>query len=76
MPFTPMSDKRHTIKIEQELFLAHALLTLLISNAARSFAGGLTRSLALAAAACLRTFFQITSFDSLNSLHKRTTSFI
>ena len=48
------------------LFLA---LALLVGNAAAGLASGLAGSLALAAAAVLGAFAQVTGFDGLNMLH-------
>jgi hypothetical protein len=49
--------------------LVFCVLALLICNAARSFASGLARSLALTAATVLNGFSNILSFNCLNSAH-------
>ena len=51
------------------VFLVFALL---ISNAARSLASGLARSLALATTAVLNGLSYILGFDSLDSAHDET----
>jgi hypothetical protein len=51
-----------------------AVLALLVSHAAGGLASGLAGSLALAAAAGLNALGQVTSSNSLNTLHDRNLS--
>ena len=51
------------------LLLADALLALLVSNTAGSFASGLAGGLAFAATAGLDAGFQVASLDGLDSFH-------
>ena len=52
-----------------KLFLLLGLLALLIGNAAAGLAGGLARSLALAAAAGLGALAEVAGLQSLDMLH-------
>lgn len=65
----PKTDEQHLIPIQVKFKGLFALLADLICNAAGGFACGLTRSLALAAAACFEGFFKVAGAESLNSFH-------
>ena len=53
----------------EKLFLV-LVFALLVSNAARSFASGLARSLALAATAVVNSLYDILGLDGLDSVHR------
>ena len=70
------SHRKTSCSNEQEVFieivklkLLFVVFALLVSNAARSLACGLARSLAFAAAALNSALVQVASFDGLDSAH-------
>jgi len=58
-----------------QLFLLASVFTLLVGNTAAGLAGGLAGSLALAAAAVLGAFAEITGFKRLDSFHNTNLHF-
>ncbi len=61
--------KDSVLKSRKNLFVRVLVFALLVSNAARSLASGLARSLALAAAAVLCGLSDVSCSDSLDSAH-------
>jgi hypothetical protein len=68
LQYKTLSGKDSVLWIYRKLFLV-LIFALLVSNAARSLASGLARSLALAAAAVLCGLSDVSCSDSLDSAH-------
>jgi hypothetical protein len=68
LQYKTLSGKDSVLWIYRKLFLV-LIFALLVSNAARSLASGLARSLAFAATAVVNGFHDIFGFDSLDSAH-------
>ena len=66
MKTAPRSNRELLNMLSDSLFM----FANLVANRAGSFAGGLTRSLALTAAAALDALFEVAGLDRFNSLHR------